>query len=324
MGLSEILDTRPVLVSRVQGQNRRAMRNTPLLTVDFTQEQSVSKLFPRLPLLTSEKLGWNQIHLQCHHQPAWETPETTHIQHALAVMYDASEPIQAERMLGDERQEERLVTGSCAIIPAYARHQGYWAQDAKFMVLGFSPSDLNQMAYETVDSDRVELMPQFAKLDPVLSSVALAFKAELESGGAGGQLYAESATTFLMAHLLRHYCTDAQALPNYPGGLAKDKLREAIAYIQAHLGEAISLNEIAAHLNMSQYYFCHQFKQSMGISPYQYVLQQRIEKAKRLLKTQELNVTDVALECGFANQSHFTRHFRKLTGTTPRGYRVQL
>ena len=75
---------------------------------------------------------------------------------------------------------------------------------------------------------------------------------------------------------------------------------------------------------MSTHYFCHLFKQSTGIAPYQYVIQQRIAKAKRLLKQQDLSLVDVALACGFVSQSAFNRTFKQHVGTTPRKYRLEL
>jgi AraC family transcriptional regulator len=83
------------------------------------------------------------------------------------------------------------------------------------------------------------------------------------------------------------------------------------------------LEAIAQHLNMSVYYFCDLFKQSVGIAPYKYVLQQRVERAKLLLKDEERAIVDIALECGFANQTHLNKHFRKFTGMTPKDYRNQ-
>lgn len=103
--------------------------------------------------------------------------------------------------------------------------------------------------------------------------------------------------------------------------LPPDKLRQALDYIQEHLGEDISLEAIAKHLNLSQYHFSHLFKQSMGISPYQYVLQQRVERAKQLLNQSELTISEIALECGFANQTHLLKQFRKFTGMSPNKYR---
>jgi AraC family transcriptional regulator len=69
--------------------------------------------------------------------------------------------------------------------------------------------------------------------------------------------------------------------------------------------------------------FATQFKQVMGISPHQYVIQQRIEKAKQYLRSHKLSITEIALECGFANQSHLTKIFKEQTGITPKAYRTQ-
>lgn len=103
--------------------------------------------------------------------------------------------------------------------------------------------------------------------------------------------------------------------------MSSDRIQEAINYIQEHLGEDISLEAIASHLSISPYYLSHLFKQLMGISPYQYVLQQRVERAKRLLRKSELTIAEIALECGFANQAHLAKHFRTLVGISPKAYR---
>jgi len=94
-----------------------------------------------------------------------------------------------------------------------------------------------------------------------------------------------------------------------------------VEYIQSHLGEDLSLSDIANELGMSQYYFCHLFKRSTGISPHQFLIRQRVEQAKHLLKQPVQTVTTVALECGFANQSHFARCFRQYTGMNPNQFR---
>jgi AraC family transcriptional regulator len=79
---------------------------------------------------------------------------------------------------------------------------------------------------------------------------------------------------------------------------------------------------MANQLGMSQYYFCRLFKQSTGVSPHQFLLQQRVERAKQLLiKHPELTVTAIALRCGFSSQSHLAKHFRKHTGVNPNQFR---
>jgi AraC family transcriptional regulator len=71
---------------------------------------------------------------------------------------------------------------------------------------------------------------------------------------------------------------------------------------------------------MSQYYFASLFKQSMGVTPWQYVMQQRLERAKELLTQRDRSIVEIALQCGFKSQSHFTQQFRKFTGVTPKRY----
>jgi AraC family transcriptional regulator len=116
------------------------------------------------------------------------------------------------------------------------------------------------------------------------------------------------------------FCATIAPRP-YTGGLSQARLQHAIDYIQARLDKKLSLDAIATELNLSIHYFCELFTQSMGIPPYKYVLQQRVERAKLLLKQSEKPLTEIAFECGFAHQSHLNRHFRKLTGITPKRYR---
>jgi AraC family transcriptional regulator len=95
-------------------------------------------------------------------------------------------------------------------------------------------------------------------------------------------------------------------------------------YIHDNLHQDIKLADLAQLLSMSQFHFSHLFKQSIGISPYQYLFQQRVERAKQLLKQTERSITDIALACGFNSHSHLSKQFRQLTGMTPKAYRANL
>lgn len=74
---------------------------------------------------------------------------------------------------------------------------------------------------------------------------------------------------------------------------------------------------------MSESHFSRSFKQSVGIAPYQYLMQQRVERAKQLLQQQKSPISTIALDCGFANQTHLTKVFRQITGVTPKAYQKQ-
>jgi AraC family transcriptional regulator len=128
--------------------------------------------------------------------------------------------------------------------------------------------------------------------------------------------------TALWVHLLKKYST--QPLRESAHTVGNNQLQPAIEFINDNLDQDLKLAEIAVVVNMSQFYFARMFKQLMGISPHQYVVQRRMERAQQLLTKSQLSVAEVALRVGFSNQSHFTAQFRKATGTTPKGYRDRL
>jgi len=98
-------------------------------------------------------------------------------------------------------------------------------------------------------------------------------------------------------------------------------LKQAVEYINENLEITVSLTAIAAELGMSQYHFCRLFKRSTGMTSHQYLIQQRVERAKQLLKQPGQTVTEIASECGFANQSHLAKHFGKRLGMSPKQFR---
>ncbi len=152
----------------------------------------------------------------------------------------------------------------------------------------------------------------------------LALKAELNAGCPGGRLYGEALGTALTLHIMNKYGVSQPTVCNYKGGLSQQQLKQVFDYIQDHLDQEISLDILAAQIGMSQFYFARLFKQSVGMSPYRYLIGQRIERAKQLLRQKDLSITAIALRCGFNTQSHLTQYFRQLTSTTPKKYRSNL
>ena len=99
------------------------------------------------------------------------------------------------------------------------------------------------------------------------------------------------------------------------------KLRHATDYIERNLRGRLTLAEIAGEVDLNPQYFARVFKKALGQSPHQYILEQRIVRAKELLKTTELSLADIASRVGIATQSHFTTVFHRVTGMTPREFR---
>lgn len=287
-----------------------------------------SKLLPSPPLLTSFQLGWSSIHLAHYRQPSIDLPEVSNPRHMVILplghqAFDL-EYVLEERLQTISYREEDFAHGCIDFLPAdlpHGLHSYTTVQGIEWIHCYLEPTFLAQIAHESVNSDRVELLLTLKKADPLIHQIGLALKSSLEVDGAGSRFYADSMATALSAHLLRHYSTRKHCFREHEDGLSKQKLKQALEYIQAHLCEDLSLSAIANELGMSQYYFCHLFKRSTGMSPHQYLIRQRVERAQQLLRQPGRTITSVAMECGFANQSHFAKYFRTCTGMNPNQFR---
>jgi AraC family transcriptional regulator len=103
----------------------------------------------------------------------------------------------------------------------------------------------------------------------------------------------------------------------FRGGLAGSVLRQIRAYIDAHIGERISLDDLARQAGVSRFHFARQFRLSTGESPMGYLRRVRIERSKSILQRRETTIAEVAATLGFSDQSHFTRTFGRLVGVSP-------
>lgn len=102
-------------------------------------------------------------------------------------------------------------------------------------------------------------------------------------------------TTALAVHLLRNYSSHRPKSIHHAGGLSPTQLNPVIDYINEYLDRELSLDELAAIAQLSPYHFCRSFKQSTGFTPHQYVIRQRVERAKLLLKNGKMGILEVAI-----------------------------
>lgn len=250
--------------------------------IDFTKAEAILQIVPCLPVSTSEHLGWTGIQVQHHCPPAWENSEHSINQH-LVVVHHSSWTVQGIRTIDGRRQEEQLDNGQIVILPATVSHKMSWDRQGDFTVLMLEPLHLARIAYESVDGDRFEMIPQFAMFDPLIYQIGLALKSEVKSG-VNNRLYAESLVTMLSAHLLQRYSVWRQIISPYQGGLPKQQLRLILDFIDTYSTTELSLETLAAVVQMSPFRFLQLFKQSTGLTPHQYVQRQRVEKEKKLYR----------------------------------------
>ncbi|TXI12324.1 MAG: AraC family transcriptional regulator [Rhizobium sp.] len=160
------------------------------------------------------------------------------------------------------------------------------------------------------------LTPRLLFFDVGIFHLAKLFEAEFETGAPLETLYADSLSLALLIRLVRLSQTSIPAL-KVKSGLSSRHLKQVKEYLSARLGEAVALQELASLTNLSRPYFCRAFRNSTGLTPYQWFLHARIEQAKMHLSEGTLPISEIALLVGFADQAHFSKVFRKLVGSSP-------
>jgi AraC family transcriptional regulator len=146
----------------------------------------------------------------------------------------------------------------------------------------------------------------------------MALRAGIQSGDGLDRTYGEGLSTALAAHLLREYGAATLNPKIRNGGLTREKLVRAVEYIQDQLDTELTVSGIADAVGMSPNYFGKLFKGSTGQTPHQYVVEARVKKAKELLTTGKFNISEAAHQVGFVDQSHLTRHFKRVFGLPPK------
>ena len=292
-----------------------------------------------LPLVSSRNLGWESIIVEEFQQPSGSSESGTCNEHTICLSLVTRYNRICQAM--DNRSYTGLyIKGDLTIIPAELTNCYQADGNNHYLQVKILPNFLKQVATATIDLDldRLELISKFRVRNPHIEQLAMMLRAELHQGSNGvGQLYIESLANALTVNLLRDYSAIEPQITIDRGGLSARQIIQATDYINDHLSQSIKTKELAAYLGIShpytsvkrrclrvtvgQFHFSRLFKKSTGISPHQYVMQQRIELAKQLLKKADMSIADVALDCGFNSHSHLGRYFRAMTGMTPKAYR---
>src|SRR5579862_9681093 len=204
------------------------------------------------------------------------------------------------------------------------RHQGerVGLMNVRHLKLGISDAAL--MAASDQPSGEVELRPHRKFADSRLGALATAVHAEMVAGFPSGRLFLDSveqamAVALVSGHALRH-----RPVKISRGGLGPARLRRIKELVHAKIEDELSLDEMAQSVGLSIAHFARMFRKSTGETPHQFVLRQRLERAKGMLRAPDARVLDVALACGFKTQQHFAQVFRGVWGVSPTEFRQVL
>jgi AraC family transcriptional regulator len=297
-----------------------------------SQERAIEapEEIPPLPklLVSSEEVGWEGIVVHAYHEPAALEWIDSGMRDSSLVLIARGSLHLEHRPVNGPWSEQNLHQGDLLLQPggttsSELRWKCLSSEPLHLLYIHLSHDLLSRTAQELTKHDpaHLDLVRHFGFQDPLLTQIGLALWQELEQSAPAGKLYGQTAAQMLAVHLLRHYTALSVDIQERSQGFTPRQMNHLVDFILAHLGENLSLEILAQQVGFSPYHFARLFRETTGQSPHQFVQQQRIERAKQLLRETDVPLAHVALESGFANQSHLTRVFKRHLNLTPRVYR---
>ncbi|MCB5362394.1 helix-turn-helix domain-containing protein [Pusillimonas sp. CC-YST705] len=213
--------------------------------------------------------------------------------------------------------------GTMEIVPANAELYAQWKETKECLLVALSPHKLSQLAGLEFEREDFEFHPtDCGHVDQQALMLAHLIRKEFQDCNLLNHLYLDSLLTVYSTHLLRNYSTFRdRSSPRPRGGLSPKTRRSVEDYIRTHIGDNLSVSQLAQIAELSPSHFLRAFKQTIGQAPYQYVLAIRLEQAEKLVVSTDMELAEIAKITGFSSHSHMTSLMRRNKLTTPSSLR---
>lgn len=238
-----------------------------------------------------------------------------------AIMHEGAPFELGWRTSGERAARHAVTTGQFHIAPAGKPAFVDWQGTQRAITVAMTASFVEKTVGEAFDGRLPELPATAAIRDPAVEELIATLRRGLKDHSRCSGLRLDHAGAMLALHLFESYGNGTAPRPTKSGGLGASRRRRVVDYIEAHLVEDLSLGDLAAEAGLSPHHFGKAFKASLGQSPWRYVNERRILRAKEMLREGDRSITEIAHDLGFASHSHFTDVFHKITGTTPSRFR---
>jgi len=288
--------------------------------VDVLRDGRAEPFLDSRPIRSGAPAQWGGIALENYAVPAVFIPRHEHPEHFLHLVLSGTVKYEVCTKGRNLRFTSR--PGSLFLLPRGTVDEVDWAGPTRRLAVAIHPHLLTSVLDETAHQTDVELNEHWDLLDRHISALLLELTADLDDGSPAGTMYGESLANSLAVYLVKRYAAQGVTPIVYKGGLPRYRLKRVVDFIDESLDANISLSQLAAIAGMSPHYFSELFKQSTGRTPHNYVLLQRVERAKQHLRNPKRSIIEAGLDSGFQNPSHFARVFRKVEGTSPSRFRA--
>ena len=264
---------------------------------------------------SSETLSWQGIFVEQRFHPPGEYSYPAFSGHLICLHHGP--PSSLEQVRDGRSFACMMPPGGIQIIPAGTACAWRHRVGATFTALMLAPDVIQQIASD-LHQNRVELLAQCGIQDPSIEHLCLALLAELAAGGPSGRIFGDGLATAIAARLISTYSHAPRPLLATTRGLSATSMRRILSLIDDRLAEDLSMAELAAEAGLSPSHFAGLFRLSVGVSPYHYIVQRRVERAQSLLQTSKLSIAEIANAVGFYDHSHLVRQMRRVLGVTPK------
>jgi AraC family transcriptional regulator len=234
---------------------------------------------------------------------------------ANVLMFNRS-PVQGLRQVRAGRSfTSNMLHGEMTLMPGGVASEWSWNSTCDRLDVAVSAAVFG-------DGSTLEAVDRFVFRDAEMEAVCRLLFAELTRNGAPDRLAVESlAMNVAEMLLLRHSCASQAAKRMPSSGLTRRRAQQVLDYVEANLSGELSLGELARIAGLSLHHFARMFRRTLGMAPYRYVLERRMERAKWMLRSSKVSFVDIGLSTGFYSHSHFASTFRRMVGVTPTEFR---
>jgi AraC family transcriptional regulator len=222
---------------------------------------------------------------------------------------------------GLPRSFNKDLRGKLSFIPAGREVEGWSKIDKPASLIAVM---IDNKAADQLRIDLTQFAPRIAFEDQTLRLLMLRFQSLLDDPFLDVPGYAETLTELLIFELMRTVRSTSASqieVKSSPSGLTPSQLRLVTDYIDRHLNEKIAISELASLVDLTRFHFIRAFRQAAGMTPLQFIIRRRIERAREFLAEHGTSIADVAIRSGFGSSIQMTRAFRRIVGMTPSAIR---
>ena len=268
-------------------------------------------------IVTSQALDWPGMLVEAGRNDVAAVDDLVGDQHYLSLNLDSA-PLQLEVKQPHGFKRFTVPPQSLWVSPSADPITLRLNSTLQYLRVSIDPLHLGRLISPSLDQvGPVRLRRTYAVQSPQIAHLMQALRAEADDRNPGGLATVEAVTTALAYHLVREAGIEQPRLIHVHGGLSAGAKRRVLEMIDAALDTRLTIEMLAREVGLSAAHFARAFKETLGRAPHQYLLAQRLERARRLLESTALTLSDIAQRTGFADQAHFTRLFKRAFGTTP-------